>query len=100
MKPAKLRGVKSQGMLLAAEKKDEEGNEIVEVIFLDHAEAGDPVLLQGDGPSAEEKPRLKIDKFFSIPISVKDHNVYVGGTLLTCGGKAVTTKKVDNGEVG
>jgi len=97
LKPAKLRGIKSEGMLLAAEAKDEDGNEIVEVLFLDNAQPGERVLLQGDEAPEAEIGRLKID---SIPIAVKDHTVHVGSTPLSCGGNTVKTEKVSDGEVG
>ena len=42
LKPAKLRGVKSKGMLLAAEQDG-----VVEVLFADHAEPGTRVILKG-----------------------------------------------------
>ena len=40
LKPAKLRGVLSQGMLLAASDEDSDGNERVDVLFLDDVEPG------------------------------------------------------------
>ena len=44
LKPALLRGVESQGMLLAASE-----GKTVEVLFVDHAQPGDRVVLSG-GP--------------------------------------------------
>ena len=49
LKPAMLRGVESQGMLLAAQE-----GKTVEVLFVDHAKPGERVVLQG-GP-AESSP--------------------------------------------
>ncbi len=100
LKPAKLRGEKSEGMLLAAEKQDEHGESFVEVLFADHAEPGTPVLLEGDAGAGEEKKRIKIEKFFEIPLTVRDHTVYAGSTALTAGGCSIRTKDVDNGDVG
>jgi len=94
LKPAKLRGVKSQGMLLAAEAEDKS----LEVLFLD-AEAGTPVALEGFEAPAERK-RLKIDRFFELPIRVEEYQVKVGDTLLTAGDVSLKTQKVAAGEVG
>jgi methionyl-tRNA synthetase len=98
LKPAKLRGVKSQGMLLAAE--DESGErDIVEVLFVD-AEPGSRVGIE-DKPLPEEAPKkIKIDQFFEVPMTVKDHTVMVGDTPLIIGGAPVTTKKIAHGKVG
>ncbi len=98
LKPAKLRGVKSQGMLLAAE--DESGErETIEVLFVDE-EPGTRVGLEGK-PLPEETPKkIKIDKFFEVPITVKDYTVMVGETPLIVGGKPVKTSTIAHGKVG
>jgi methionyl-tRNA synthetase len=99
LKPAKLRGVKSQGMLLAAEQGEGEA-EKVEVLFVD-AEPGDPVLLEGQGPKpSSEYTKLKIDHFFEIPLTVTDNTVFVGEKPLVCGGKPVRTRTISRGKVG
>ena len=42
--PAKLRGEESRGMLLASSHKDEDGNDVINVIFLDeNAKVGDRI---------------------------------------------------------
>ena len=77
--------------------------EIVEVLFVDHAKPGDRVILEGAAPVAEdseEKKRLKIDQFFAVPLSVRNHTVYAGEGVLACGGKRIITSIVENGEVG
>lgn len=99
LKSAKLRGEKSRGMLLAAEK-GEGDSEIVEVLFVDDASPGDRVTLENHEPKTDGYARIKIDDFFSVPMTVKDYTVYVGNTPLTCNGKRITTQTVDNGKVG
>jgi methionyl-tRNA synthetase len=95
LKPAKLRGIKSNGMLLAAENKKQ-----MEVIFVD-GQPGDRILLEGDSESLEAPSRkIKIDRFFEIPITVRDHQVQVGETALCIKGNPVKTVKVADGEVG
>ncbi len=97
LKPAKLRGIKSQGMLLAAEDKD--GN--VEVVFLDDAKPGDRIVLEGEDFSNYPYPkRIKANAFFEIPLKTVNGTVTVGETALVCNGKPVKTTKVVDGEVG
>jgi methionyl-tRNA synthetase len=96
LRPARLRGVESQGMLLAAEQGD-----TVEVLFADHAQPGDPVLLAGDaeGAAGGEYPEIDIEEFASIPITVRDGQVQVGGADLVCRGVPLTASRVEQGEV-
>ena len=97
LKPAKLRGVKSYGMLLAASNEDK----TVEVLFADHAEPGTPVVLEGSAADKDvKKKKLSVDRFFEIPLRVKGNTVYCGEKALTAAGKTITTEKVSDGEVG
>ncbi len=97
LKAAKLRGIKSNGMLLAAENKKQ-----MEVLFPSWGQPGDRVLLTGDDASSIRVPskKIKVNRFFEIPITVKDHQVMVGETPLTIGGRPILTQQVKNGEVG
>jgi len=70
LKPAKLRGVESEGMLLAASATDAEGNEIVEVLTAPNATPGLRVVPEGIANIASEesdrplpKERIDVDKF-------------------------------------
>ncbi len=99
LKPAKLRGVDSQGMLLAASDKDEDGNERVDVLFLDDVEPGENAILDGASP-LDDAPQIDIDTFFSIPIRAEEGRVTVGGIPLLCAGREVRTTIVKNGSVG
>ncbi len=103
LKPAKLRGVKSNGMLLAAGADDGSGKETVDVLFADHAEPGERVLLSGQETNAGAEDRLKritIDDFFAVPIRAVDGVVKVGDTDLIAGGRPIVTSTVANGSVG
>jgi methionyl-tRNA synthetase len=102
LKPAKLRGVESDGMLLAAQPDSPEGQppETVEVLFVDHATPGDRVVLEGDdSAAAAPSQRIDVDTFFSMPIRVEDSAVRVGTLGLSCSGQAVRTTKVAKGRV-
>jgi methionyl-tRNA synthetase len=93
LKPALLRGVESQGMLLAASE-----GKTVEVLFVDHAKPGDRIVLSG-GPSTEAPAQIDIDAFFEMPISTENSHVVVGGAALECEGRPLITTKVSKGRV-
>jgi methionyl-tRNA synthetase len=93
LKPAMLRGVESAGMLLAAQE-----GKTVEVLFVDHAQPGDRVVLSG-GESAPSPAQIDVDTFFTMPIAAEDFKVMVGDAALQCAGKPVTTAKVAKGRV-
>jgi methionyl-tRNA synthetase len=98
LKAAKLRGVESQGMLLAASDKDEAGNERVEVLDAGDTPTGVRVSLEGE--EAGELPgEIDLDTFLSIPITVENYRVTVGGKALTLQGKALQTRIIESGEV-
>ncbi|MBA7542526.1 hypothetical protein ES705_34849 [subsurface metagenome] len=91
LKAASLRGVESQGMLLAAE-----ADKSVEVLFVDKGNPGDRVVLSteiteqqesGHGAGQEAKPEIDIDEFFSIPIEVHNFKAVVEGHPLICSGE-------------
>ena len=96
LKAAKLRGEESCGMLLAADD-----GKRVEVLFVDHAKAGDPVQLsEYVGQAIEPRAEIDIDEFFLLPMKVEEYQVVVGGSPLVCSGRAVTCEKVKSGQVG
>jgi len=94
LKSARLRGVESRGMLLAADD-----GKTVEVLFADHAQPGDPVGLTGLQGPAQPKEEIDIEEFFSIPIQVRDNQVLIDDVPLECAGKTVTADKVKTGQV-
>jgi len=103
LKPAKLRGVKSQGMLLAADNTPEGSEERgdVEVIFADWAEPGARINLAGNAvPEGDSPKRIKVNHFFDIPLKAEGNIVKVGGTALEVSGKVLKTNIVSEGEVG
>ncbi|MCM1321001.1 MAG: phenylalanine--tRNA ligase subunit beta [Bacteroides sp.] len=100
LKARKMRGIESRGMLLAAECKDADGNETVEVLNCPWAAPGTPVVLQGTNPASLKAEKIDADIFFSVPITVADNRVVIGKTALVADGKEITTESVKNGEVG
>ncbi|MDR1363754.1 MAG: methionine--tRNA ligase [Spirochaetaceae bacterium] len=98
LKPAKLRGVESRGMLLAASCKDDGGGEIVEALDAAGSLTGARVCLEGFETPAAAPPEIDIDAFSAIPVVVRDNTVYIGDKALCLGGTAVKTVRVVNGE--
>ncbi|MDR3145017.1 MAG: methionine--tRNA ligase [Treponema sp.] len=107
LKPAKLRGVESRGMLLAASDKNgaapgasaPDGTvERVEVLDAGDVPTGTPVSLEGAGPG-NPPPEIDIDTFFTIPLLVQDGVVTAGGSALTLAGKPIRTKILVRAEV-
>jgi methionyl-tRNA synthetase len=99
LKAAKLRGVMSKGMLLAAsDHNGSDGAERCEVLDAADIPTGTSVVLEGTtaGTVPEE---ITIDDFFGIPLEVKGNTVCAGGKALTLNGKPIKTKVIRDGEV-
>jgi len=100
LKEAKLRGVASKGMLLAASLKEGDNN-VVEVLDAGGAPSGTRVTIEGAAIKVDERlPVIDIDTFFSIPICTKDNIVNVEGAPLLVNGNPIKTLKVPQGPVG
>lgn len=96
LKPAKLRGVMSYGMLLAADHA-----EVVEVLFIpeDLAKPGDKVII-GEFDEKTKKPeQIIIDEFFANHFKVEDHHVYCENYELKVNDEFVRTDKLSHGKV-
>jgi methionyl-tRNA synthetase len=104
LKPAKLRGVESRGMLLAAEDHkgppdaEGRGTERCEVLDAGDTPTGTRVAIEGRENEAVPEV-IDIDAFFSAPIEVKDSTVMCGGKALLLNGKPLKTRIIDNGAV-
>ncbi|MDR0524308.1 MAG: methionine--tRNA ligase [Spirochaetaceae bacterium] len=98
LKPAKLRGIASRGMLLAAGDTDPEGQERVEVLDPGNAPTGTRVGIEG-GQDESALPEIDIDAFFSIPLRVRDGIVEQDGLALTVQGEKIRTRRILSGEV-
>jgi methionyl-tRNA synthetase len=104
LKPARLRGIESRGMLLAAEdhcgppNEQGEATERCEVLNAHDAPLGTRVTIDGIEPGTTP-PEIDIETFFSIPMEVKDNVVQCGGKALFILGKPINTGIVSQGEV-
>lgn len=97
--PRKMRGIESRGMLLAADYKDENGKDCVEILTAPWAAPGTKVVLEGDDVNAEKPAEIQADTFFQIEIKVIDKAVQIGGKNLVVDGKPLSTEKTVNGPV-
>jgi methionyl-tRNA synthetase len=105
--PAKLRGVESQGMLLAAEGRERapmhDGKapmeqDVVEVIFPQSSKVGDKVSLKDMKP--EPKETITFKEFQKVKIEVLDFFVLSEGrSVVTSSGEELRMRNVKKGRV-
>jgi len=89
LKHAKLRGVESQGMLLAGDDGEHVG-----VLTVDKSEAGDKVSIDGYENSAKE---LTYDEFVKLIINIKDSKPVFEGHNFKTDKEIVHVEKVKDG---
>jgi methionyl-tRNA synthetase len=103
LKPAKLRGIESKGMLLAAGDNcgvGADGQPMERVEALDAKDYPTGTRLLPEGEDAVAAPaEIDIDTFFSYPITVKDNMIFSGGKKLCLNGNPVRTEIIPEGEV-
>jgi len=105
LKPAKLRGVQSRGMLLAAGDNggtapDGSPAERCEVLDAGNTPTGTRVLPEGVSvPAGTVLPEIDIDTFFACPITVGGFAVQSDGRSLCLDGKPIRTGTVQDGKV-
>jgi methionyl-tRNA synthetase len=98
LKPAKLRGIESRGMLLAAGDNAGTPAERCEVLDAGDAPTGTRLLPQG-ATAVAAPAEISIETFLSYPITVKDFAVQSGEKPLCLNGKPVRTGIIGEGEV-
>lgn len=91
LKPAKLRGIESKGMLLAAEKDGK-----VRVLEAPKTEAGSDVYIEGL-PSIEGK--ISIEEFGKVRLTTKNNKVLYGEKILKTEKEEVFVDIKDNAEI-
>ncbi|MGP1439476.1 MAG: methionine--tRNA ligase [Treponema sp.] len=101
LKPRKMRGIDSHGMLLAASYEKEDGTEVLELVSPSDSKVGERLTLKGyDAPSNEDVKMISADTFFSVPIKVVSGVVQIEDVPLLAGGKEIKLSVVLNGDVG
>ncbi|MDR2149236.1 MAG: methionine--tRNA ligase [Spirochaetaceae bacterium] len=98
LKPAKLRGVESRGMLLAVSSHDDAGAERVEVLDAGTAAPGTRLCLAGVD-AGKTPAEIDLATFGAIPLVVKDGTVTVAGHTLTAADLPIKTQTILDGEV-
>lgn len=93
LKPAMLRGVKSEGMLLAAESAG-----AVEVLECPNATVGSRVLLEG-GPARQPHREITISEFQKVLLEIRDGVLHAGGKRMLVEGLPVRAVIVREGKV-
>lgn len=91
LKPAKLRGIESKGMLLAAEDKNDVG-----LLIVNDAKPGDVCSFNGLENSGKE---ISFENFLKIKINAKGGKVFYGNKELKVNKEAVSVEKVKEGRV-
>ncbi|VVB58210.1 Methionine--tRNA ligase [Candidatus Anstonella stagnisolia] len=93
LKAAVLRGVQSQGMLLAAQNEKHE----LEVVSPPNAKPGDKVKVEGEeGKAAGE---ISFDQFLTVKLEAKNHEAFANGKALLVNGKKIRLSKVKDGKI-
>lgn len=100
LKPANFRGVKSRGMLLAAQEEGDETHSTCEVIFADDIPVGTVLEYDGQEETVKVDTYLKAEKFFSMPMKTIDGTVTIEGIPVGKDGRHLRVKKYVNGIVG
>lgn len=102
LKPRKMRGIESKGMLLASHYTDADGTERVELVGMPGAAAGTPVTLEGaeaTTPPVQKLQAIDAELFFAVPFTVEDFRVCVAGKQLLVNGKPLVMQHVKSGMV-
>ena len=102
LKPRKMRGIESKGMLLASHYTDADGNEKVELVGIPGAAPGTPVTLEGTAasiPPAQKPQAIDAELFFAVPFTVEDSHVCAAGKRLLVNGQPLVMKHVKSGTV-
>ncbi len=97
--PRKMRGIESHGMLLAADYKDTDGKDCVELLTAPWAAPGTKVVLEGADPAFAKPEEISIDDFCAVQINVVNKSVEICGKKLVADGKPLATDKTVNSEV-
>ena len=99
LKPANFRGVRSNGMLLAASDPSVTDKETCEVIFAPQFEVGTVLEPEGFGVPDEELCYVKPEKFAEMELHTTDGFVEIDGKKIGADGKWLTVEKYKNGKV-
>ncbi len=89
LKPAMLRGIKSEGMLLAGDDE-----ETIGLLTADESNPGDAVYFEGMKNSAKE---IEFEEFLKIEMAVEDGSVFYKGRKLRTDKEFIKVEKAEDG---
>jgi methionine--tRNA ligase beta chain len=90
LKPAKLRGIISEGMLLAGEDEKNVG-----VLTTDHAN-GSAVTVKG---FKNDTKQIKYEDFSKLSLHVQDGKAYLDDKVFMCGDREISVERVAEGKI-
>ncbi|WP_038452341.1 methionine--tRNA ligase [Borrelia nietonii] len=102
LKPAKFRGIKSEGMLIATEDKDKNFKVIIVEDFKDNPIPGERIILEGDSYKELKSPaKISIDKFFKTQIVAENGELKINGInlILEHSKEKILSIEIPNGKV-
>ncbi len=101
LRPARLRGVESRGMLLAAARHGGDGAKIgCEVLDAGEAAPGTRIVLEGQDPALVPAAEIDVDTFFSVPLLASGGVAKAGNAALLVDGRRFALTTVPDGEIG
>ncbi len=102
LKPAKFRGIKSEGMLIATEDENKNFKIIIVEDFKDNPIPGERVILESDtGKELKSPKKISIDKFFQAQIVAENGELKINGInlILEHSKEKILSKEIPNGKV-
>ncbi len=91
LKPAEIRGVMSNGMVLVCKKKKK--------LELLDASPFEPGQIAEIDDKTQDHRELTLEKFMEAPLAVRDGQLFFEGSKVTIGGKTIETHTVKTGNV-
>ncbi|AYE36447.1 methionine--tRNA ligase [Borrelia turcica IST7] len=102
LKPAKFRGIKSEGMLISTEDKDKNFKVIIMEHFKDNPIPGERIILESDIDKELSYPsKVSIDKFMQTQIVAENGELKINGInlILEKSREKVLSREIPNGIV-
>ncbi|AWG42952.1 methionine--tRNA ligase [Candidatus Borreliella tachyglossi] len=102
LKPAKFRGIKSEGMLISTEDKDKNFKVIIMEDFKDNPISGERIILETDsGKELHYPSKISVDKFLKTQIVAENGELKINGInlILEHSKEKILSRDIPNGIV-
>ncbi|WP_156768691.1 methionine--tRNA ligase [Borrelia recurrentis] len=102
LKPAKFRGIRSEGMLIATKDENKNFKIIIVEDFKDNPIPGERVILESDtGKELKSPTKISIDKFLQAQIVAENGELKINGInlILEHSKEKVLSKEIPNGKI-